>query len=119
VDREKLLADLGHDAAGVGFSVVVPEYTKEKYSVVRSFVPLARELKIAVTPVSLEGYITGLALLEGLRESRAEGRTGFIEGMSRVNALDLGYTAIRFSRNERTGSRFVDLSLASRSAGLV
>ena len=119
VDREKLLADLGHDAAGVGFSVVVPEYTKEKYSVVRSFVPQARDLKIAVTPVSLEGFITGLALLEGLRESRSESRNGFIEGMSRVSALDLGYTAIRFSRNERTGSRFVDLSLASRNAGLV
>ncbi len=119
VDREKLLADLGKDAAGVGFSVVVPEYTREKYSVVRSFVPLAREMKVAVTPVSLEGYITGLAVLEGLRESRAESRTGFIEGMSRVSALDLGYTAIRFSRSERTGSRFVDLSLASRTAGLV
>ena len=53
VDREKLLADLGKDAAGVGFSVVVPEYTKEKYTVVRSFLPIAREMKIAVTPVSL------------------------------------------------------------------
>jgi branched-chain amino acid transport system substrate-binding protein len=119
VDREKLLADLGHDAAGIGFSVVVPEYTREKYSVVRSFVPVAREMKIPVTPVSLEGFVTGLALLEGLRESRTESRNGFIEGMSRVSALDLGYTAMRFSRNERTGSRFVDLSLASRNAGLV
>jgi branched-chain amino acid transport system substrate-binding protein len=81
VDREKLLADLGKDAAGVGFSVVVPEYTKEKYTVVRSFMPLAREMKIPVTPVSLEGYVTGLALLEGLRESRTESRTGLIEGM--------------------------------------
>lgn len=39
--------------------------------------------------------------------------------MGRVSALDLGYTSIRFSRSERTGSRFVDLSLASRNAGLV
>ena len=119
VDREKLLADLGKDAAGVGFSVVVPEYTREKFTVVRNFLPLAREMKIPVTPVSLEGYVTGLALLEGLRESRSDTRTGFIEGMSRVGALDLGYTAIRFSKSDRTGSRFVDLSLASRTAGLV
>ena len=119
VDREKLLAELGKDAAGVGFSVVVPEYTKEKYSVVRSFLPEAKAMNIAVTPVSLEGYITGLALLEGLRQSRTESRTGLIEGMGRVTALDLGYTNIRFSRSERSGSRFVDLSLASRSAGLV
>lgn len=119
VDREKLLADLGKDAAGIGFSVVVPEYTKEKFSVVRSFVPLARELKVAVTPVSLEGFVTGLTVLEGLRESGTESRNGFIDGMSRVSALDLGYTAMRFSRKERTGSRFVDLSLASRHAGLV
>ena len=119
VDREKLLADLGKDAPGVGFSVVVPEYTKEKYTVVRNFLPEARAMNIAVTPVSLEGYITGLALLEGLRQSRNDSRTGLIEGMARVGALDLGYTSMRFSKSERTGSRFVDLSLASRTAGLV
>jgi branched-chain amino acid transport system substrate-binding protein len=119
VDREKLLADLGPAAAGVGFSVVVPEYTKEKYTVVRSFLQEARELKVPVTPVSLEGYVTGLALVEGLRRARSDGRTGLIEGMARVSSLDLGYTSMRFSRNERTGSRFVDLSLASRTAGLV
>lgn len=119
VDREKLLADLGKDAPGVGFSVVVPEYTKEKYTVVRNFLPEARAMNIAVTPVSLEGYITGLALLEGLRQARNDSRTGLIEGMARVSALDLGYTNMRFSRGERTGSRFVDLSLASRNAGLV
>ncbi|MBE7369806.1 ABC transporter substrate-binding protein [Ramlibacter pallidus] len=119
VDREKLLADLGKDAAGVGFSVVVPEYTREKYWVVREFVALAKEMKIPVTPVSLEGFVTGLALLEGLKQSRTESRAALIEGMGRVGALDLGYTNIRFSRSERTGSRFVDLSLASRSSGLV
>ena len=119
VDREKLLKDLGKDAPGVGFSVVVPEYTKEKYSVVRNFLPEARAMNVTVSPVSLEGYITGLALLEGLRQARADTRTGLIEGLSRINALDLGYTNIRFSKSERGGSRFVDLSLASRNAGLV
>lgn len=119
VDREKLLKDLGKDAAGVGFSVVVPEYTKEKFWVVREFLALARETKVAVTPVSLEGYVTGLALLEGLKQSRNDTRAAIIEGMGRIGGLDLGYTNIRFSRSERTGSRFVDLSLASRSSGLV
>src|SRR3954467_3733727 len=119
VDREKLLADLGKDAAGVGFSVVVPEYTKEKYWVVREFVALAKELKTTVTPVSLEGFITGLALAEGLKNARSDSRSALIEGMGKVGGLDLGYTNMRFSKSERTGSRFVDLSLASRNAGLV
>jgi branched-chain amino acid transport system substrate-binding protein len=119
VDREKLLADLGKDAAGVGFSVVVPEYTREKYSVVRDFLVQAKEQKVAVTPVSLEGFITGLALVEGLKHARNDSRAALVEGMSRVGGLDLGYTNLRFSRNERAGSRFVDLSLASRNAGLV
>jgi branched-chain amino acid transport system substrate-binding protein len=119
VDREKLIKDLGQDAAGVGFSVVVPEYTREKYWVVREFLAQARELKVAVTPVSLEGFITGLALVEGLKQSRSESRNAFIDGMGRVGALDLGYTNLRYSKSERAGSRFVDLSLASRSAGIV
>jgi ABC-type branched-subunit amino acid transport system substrate-binding protein len=119
VDREKLMADLGKEAAGVGFSVVVPEYTREKYWVVREFLAQAREMNIAVTPVSLEGFVTGLALVEGLRQSRSESRNAFIDGMARVGALDLGYTNFRYSKSERSGSRFVDLSLASRSAGIV
>ncbi|MDB5958634.1 ABC transporter substrate-binding protein [Ramlibacter sp.] len=119
VDRETLLRDLGKDAAGVGFSVVVPEYTHEKYWVVREFTALARELKIPVTPVSLEGFITGLALVEGLKHARNDSRASFIEGMGRVGGLDLGYTNLRYSRSERSGSHFVDLSLASRNAGLV
>lgn len=119
VDREKLLADLGKDAAGVGFSVVVPEYTREKYWVVREFLAQAREMKVAVTPVSLEGFITGLALVEGLKNARSDSRLAFIEGMSRVGSLDLGYTNLRFTKSERAGSRFVDLSLASRNAGIV
>jgi ABC-type branched-subunit amino acid transport system substrate-binding protein len=119
VDREKLLADLGKDAGGVGFSVVVPEYTKEKYWVVREFLAQAREMNVAITPVSLEGFVTGLALVEGLKQARSETRTAFIDGMARVGALDLGYTNLRYSKSERSGSRFVDLSLASRTAGLV
>jgi branched-chain amino acid transport system substrate-binding protein len=119
VDREKLITDLGQDAAGVGFSVVVPEYTREKYWVVREFLAQAREMKVAVTPVSLEGFITGLALVEGLKQSKTESRTAFVDGMGRVGALDLGYTNLRYSKSERSGSRFVDLSLASRSAGIV
>jgi branched-chain amino acid transport system substrate-binding protein len=119
VDREKLLSDLGKDAAGVGFSVVVPEYTREKYWVVREFLMQAREAKVAVTPVSLEGFITGLAVAEGLRQSRAETRQAFIDGMGRVGGLDLGYTNLRYTKSERTGSRFVDLSLASRTSGIV
>ncbi len=120
VDREKLLADLGKDAAGVGFSVVVPEYTREKYSVVRDFLARAKETNIPITPVSLEGYITGLALLEGLRQSKgSDSRAALIDGMGKVGALDLGYTNLRYSRDQRAGSRFVDLSLASRGSGLV
>lgn len=119
VDREKLMRDLGADVAGVGFSVVVPEYTKEKYWVVREFLSHAKETKVAVNPVSLEGFVTGLALAEGLKQARGDTRVALVEGMSRVGGLDLGYTSLRYSRSERSGSRFVDLSLASRSSGLV
>jgi branched-chain amino acid transport system substrate-binding protein len=49
-----------------------------------------------------------------------DSRAAFIEGMSRVGGLDVvGYTNLRFTKGERAGSRFVDLSLASRNAGLV
>lgn len=119
VDREKLLADLGKDAAGVAFSVVVPEYSRAKHWIVRDFVAQARESGIPVTPVSLEGFVTGLAVTQGLKQARGETRAALIDGMSRVSALDLGYTSLRFARNQRAGSRFVDLSMATRSSSLI
>jgi branched-chain amino acid transport system substrate-binding protein len=119
VDREKLLADLGKDAAGVGFSVVVPEYSREKYWIVREFLAHAREAKVAVTPVSLEGFVTGLTLAQGLRQARNDSREALIEGMTRVSALDLGYTNLRYGRNQRAGSHFVDLSMATRTSSLI
>ncbi|MGZ5846459.1 MAG: ABC transporter substrate-binding protein [Ramlibacter sp.] len=119
VDREKLLADLGKDSAGIGFSVVVPESTRERYWVVREFLAQARAGKVVVNPVSLEGFVTGLTLAQGLRQARAETRAGVIDGMARVAGLDLGYTSLRFSRNERAGSRFVDLSLATRTSSII
>jgi branched-chain amino acid transport system substrate-binding protein len=119
VDREKLLADLGKDAAGVGFSVVVPEYSREKYWIVREFLAQAREMAVPVTPVSLEGFVTGLTVAQGLKQAHTETRASLIEGMTRVSGLDLGYTNLRFGRNQRAGSRFVDLSMATRSNGLI
>jgi len=119
VDREKLLADLGKDAAGVGFSVVVPEYSREKYWIVREFLAHARDAKIPVTPVSLEGFVTGLTLAQGLKQARTDTREALIEGMTRVSALDLGYTNLRYGRNQRAGSHFVDLSMATRNSGLI
>ncbi|HZY20186.1 MAG TPA: ABC transporter substrate-binding protein [Ramlibacter sp.] len=119
VDREKLLADLGKDAAGVGFSVVVPEATREKYWVVREFIGQAREAKMAINPVSLEGFVTGLAVAQGLKQARNDTRVSFIEGMTRAGGFDLGYTSLRFGRGERAGSQFVDLSLATRNSGII
>ncbi|MFL6695460.1 MAG: ABC transporter substrate-binding protein [Ramlibacter sp.] len=119
VDREKLLADLGKDAAGVGFSVVVPEYSREKYWIVREFLANAREASVPVTPVSLEGFVTGLTLAQGLRQARTDTRAALIEGMTRVSELDLGYTNLRYGRKQRAGSHFVDLSMATRASGLI
>ena len=119
VDREKLLADLGKDAAGVGFSVVVPEYSREKYWIVREFLANAREASVPVTPVSLEGFVTGLTLAQGLRQARIDTRAALIEGMTRVSELDLGYTNLRYGRKQRAGSHFVDLSMATRASGLI
>lgn len=119
VDRETLLKDLGASAAGVGFSVVVPEYSRQKYWIVREFLAEAQKASIPITPVSLEGFITGLTVAEGLKQAHSDSRVGFLEGMSRVSSLDLGYTALRFQRNQRAGSHFVDLSMATRGNSLI
>jgi ABC-type branched-subunit amino acid transport system substrate-binding protein len=113
VDRQLLLKDLGAAAAGVAFSSVVPEIHKEKFSSVRDFVQAAKRSGIAATQISLEGYITGLAVIEGLRNAKNDTRTALIDGISNVRDLDLSYTRLQFTKGNRGGSNFVSLAVSN------
>ncbi len=113
VDRTQLIADLGAAGAGVAFSNVVPEVTAEKHRAVLAFRAAMAGGGAALSQVALEGFVTGLAAIEGLKRARQDTRSGFLDGMFGTTELDLGYTRFSFSKQNRAGSRYVDLALAT------
>jgi branched-chain amino acid transport system substrate-binding protein len=113
VDRELLLKDLGPAAAGIAFSCVVPEPYKERYSAVRAFKQAMQQSGRGASQVALEGYVTGMAVVDGLKRARNDSRAALIDSMYSAHEIDLGYARLQFSQTNRSGSNFVDLALSN------
>ncbi|WP_199609895.1 ABC transporter substrate-binding protein [Flocculibacter collagenilyticus] len=83
-----LLNALGSDAEGVIVTQAVPHY--------ESNLPIIKEYQAAVPAdkqgfVSLEGYIVGKILVEGLKKSSSiKDREALIDGMHKLTNLDIG-----------------------------
>src|SRR5215470_4007050 len=107
------LKDEGH---GVAISQVVPFPWSPS-------VPIVKEYQEIMTKAgntdfnfsSLEGYIVGKVMVEGLRRAgRDLTREKLIGAMEGMNNVDIGDFVVGFSPSNHSGSRFVDLTMIGR-----
>ncbi|HKW36783.1 MAG TPA: ABC transporter substrate-binding protein [Burkholderiales bacterium] len=118
----KALADaLKEEGYGVAISQVVPFPWSPS-------VPIVKEYQEVMTKSgdtnfnfsSLEGYIVGKVMTEGLRRAgrdlTREKLVSALEGMSNV---DLGEFMVNFSPSNHSGSKFVDLTMIGRGGKFV
>jgi branched-chain amino acid transport system substrate-binding protein len=117
VDSKLMVKDLGELAQGQVFAQVVPLPTKRNMRIVKDY---QRDYR-AVFPnsqlsfTSLEGYIAGRTLAEGLRRAGPQQPTRerlarALDGMK----VDLGDFHIDYSGESHNGSRFVDLTIVTK-----
>lgn len=107
------VAALGDDGRGVGHSQVMPYPWNVG-------MPLVAEYQAAMTAAgkttfsfnSLEGYVCGKLIGEGLRRAgKAPTRARFIEALEAMNLYDLGGYELRFSADNHAGSNYVGLTV--------
>jgi len=114
VGTQALSDELGPDARGVVVSQVMPYPFTPLTAISNEFLGAAGAAQPKVQPnySSIEGYIAGRVVLEGLRRAGASiNRETLISGLESIRNLDFGGFFVDFGPNKRVGSSYVDLTI--------
>jgi branched-chain amino acid transport system substrate-binding protein len=113
----KALSDaLGKDGSGVAISQVVPFPWGTAVPVVKEYQQVAKKAGFADYNFSaLEGFLTAKVMVEGLRRAgRNVTRESLVDSLERMQDVDVGGFYVSYSPKNRSGSRFVDLTIIGR-----
>ena len=107
------LHELGEQARGIGFAIVVPSPFSPKHEIVRRYqADMAAAGSTAFSLPTLEGYINARITWEALRRAGPQvTREGLIDALAGLTKLDLGGMTISYGRDNRIGGRFVDIAV--------
>lgn len=121
VDPSELIKLAGLDAVqGLGITQVMPFPFSPGLPVVREYhAQLARQ---GGTPsyFGLEGFISAKVLVEGLRRAGAAPTPQrVLRALEGIEAFDTGGFVVRYSKANRIGSKFVDITIVGRNGKLI
>lgn len=122
VDPAAVTRKLGQDMAhGIGFSQVFPFPHTDSVQVVRAYRKQLAAQAPEATPnyFSLEGYISGLVLVEAIKRAGANPtREKVLQALLRLPELDLGGFFVKLDPTSHNGSRFSELTVVGRDGRL-
>ena len=115
IDVETLKKGLKGDlTAGYGFGVLWPLTTVRSFAVIREYQQLLAASKDPdLAERSMEGYIAAKVLVYALRQTRA-GPAALGKAVRGMKGVDLGDFFVDFTRNDRTGSQYVEFAIVDR-----
>jgi len=114
VGSKALAKELDKEGRGVQISQVVPFPWDGSVPVVREYQRAMAEAKAEPGFGTLEGYIAAKVMVEGLRRAgRNLTREGFVRAMESIQDYDVGGFKVNYGPGNRSGSRFVDLTIIS------
>jgi ABC-type branched-subunit amino acid transport system substrate-binding protein len=116
VGSQALADALKDEGRGVAISQVVPFPWSPSVPIVKEYQGImTREGNTDFNFSSLEGYIVGKVMVEGLRRAGKNlTREKLISALEGMNNVDLGEFAVSFSPTNHSGSKFVDLTMIGR-----
>jgi ABC-type branched-subunit amino acid transport system substrate-binding protein len=115
VGSKALAKEMGADGRGVQISQVVPFPWDSSIPVVKEYRTLLDRAKGEPGFGTLEGFIAAKVMVEGLRRAgRNLTRDGFIKAMESLDPYDAGGFKVSYGPDNRSGSRFVDLTIISK-----
>jgi branched-chain amino acid transport system substrate-binding protein len=121
VGTQALADELGPDARGVVVSQVMPYPFAPVSALANEFLgaAAAAQPKVQANYSSIEGYIAGRVMLEGLRRAGAAlSREALIAGLESIQNVDFGGFFVDFNPRKRVGSSFVDLTILDGSGNV-
>ena len=120
VGSKALAKELGREGRGIQISQVVPFPWDNSIPVVKEYHALLTEIKGEPGYGTLEGFIAAKVMVEGLRRAgRNLTRESFIKAMESLAPYDVGGFKVSYAPDNRSGSKFVDLTIISRNQKFV
>lgn len=117
-DIEQLSKRLSEEQMqGVAIAQVTPSPYKIAGRLSKEFadtVAKSEKLEVPVSYAMIEGYITAKVIVEAVRRQGGRPtREGMAAALDSIDSLDLGGYVVGFKQGNRTGSKFVELSIIS------
>lgn len=117
---ESFIQDLGGLAHGIMVSQIMPSPNS-------TITPLAKELQAALVGrnqkpsyATMEGFVAAKVLVEGLkRGGKNLTRASFVAGLESMKEVDFGGISVGYGPNDRTGSRYVELSMINKEGRFI
>ncbi len=124
VGARSLAAELGETGRGVVVAQVVPFPWNLGSAVVKEYQKVFGNYngKQDFSFTSLEGFIAAKLFVEGLRRAGPGAkltRENFITAMESAGTFDLGGFSVSFGPEDRSGSRFVELTIITKNGGFM
>lgn len=102
---------------GIAIAQVTPSPYKISNRIAKQFIDTVSKtpkLEVPVSYAMMEGYITARVIVEAVRrQGRSPTRDGMAAALDAIDNLDLGGYVVSFKAGQRTGSKFVELSIVS------
>jgi ABC-type branched-subunit amino acid transport system substrate-binding protein len=113
VGADLLVKELGNDARGIGISQVMPYPFNDTTPVVREYQRVLQAAKNSnYSYYGIEAYVTAKVMVEGIRKAGKDlTREKLVQALESMTNHELGGYRINFSASERSGSKFVDLTV--------
>ena len=120
VGSKALAKELDKEGRGVQISQVVPFPWDPSVPVVKEYQRAMAEAKAEPGFGTLEGFIAAKVMVEGLRRAgRNLTREGFVRAMEGIQDYDAGGFKVTYGPGNRSGSKFVDLTIISKDQKFV
>ncbi|MBK7954108.1 MAG: ABC transporter substrate-binding protein [Candidatus Accumulibacter sp.] len=111
VGADLLVQELGDEARGIGISQVMPYPWNDTTPLVNEYQKLLGK-QGKPSYYGLEAYVMAKVLVEAIRKAGKEPtREKLVVALESMQSHDLGGYRVNFSATERSGSRFVDLTV--------
>lgn len=111
VGTEQLIQELGADARGIGVSQVAPYPWNAATQIARDYQRIASKPG-TYSYYGMEAYLMARTMAEGLRRAGKDlSREKLVTALESLNSFDFGGYRMNYGNNNRTGSRFVELTV--------
>lgn len=119
VSMTAIQQELKEQGAGVMFSQPLPYPRGSSSRFVQTFQRAMVKDAGQVNYAQLHGYLAASVLIEALKDSGGAGSDKLVQALERAKGFDLDGYAVKYSRDQREGSNFVEMVLLGRDGRIV